>query len=48
MTNIDDKYNNKWIKTSTFSSHVEGNICAIQGEEIFTGIKTGDKEYGQS
>ena len=35
-TNIDDKYTNKWMKTSTFSSHVEGYICAIQEEEIFT------------
>ena len=36
VTNIDHKYTNKWMKTSTFSSHVEGYICAIQEEEIFT------------
>ena len=36
VTNIDDNYTNKWMKTSTFSSHVEGYICAIQEEEIFT------------
>ena len=36
VTNIDDKYTNKWMKTSTFSSHVEGYICAVQEGEIFT------------
>ena len=32
VTNIDHKYANKCMKTSTFSSHVEGYICAIQEE----------------
>ena len=27
---------NAWMKKSSFSSHVEGYICAIQEEEIFT------------
>lgn len=27
---------NAWMKRSTFSSHVEGYLCAIQEEEIFT------------
>jgi len=32
---------NTWLKKSVFSSHVEGYICAIQEEEIFTNaIKT--------
>ena len=38
VTNIDDKYTNRWMKTSTFSSHVEGYICAIQEGEIFTRV----------
>ena len=27
---------NAWLKKSTFSSHVEGYLCAVQEEEIFT------------
>ena len=27
---------NGWLKKSTFSSHVEGYLCAVQEEEIFT------------
>ena len=29
VANIDDNYTNKWMKTSTSSSHVEGYICAV-------------------
>ena len=31
-----EKTTNAWMKKSTFSSHVEGYLCAIQEEEIFT------------
>ena len=31
-----EKATNGWLKKSTFSSHVEGYLCAIQEEEIFT------------
>ena len=33
---IDNEATNKWMKRSTFSSHVEGYLCAIQEEEIMT------------
>ena len=33
---IDVDLTNGWMKKSTFSSHVEGYVCAIQEEEIFT------------
>ena len=31
-----EKATNAWLKKSTFSSHVEGYLCAVQEEEIFT------------
>ena len=34
--NIDIELTNAWHKNSTFSSHVEGFLCAIQEEEINT------------
>ena len=36
ILDIDQENTNKWMTRSKFSSHVEGYICAIQEEEIFT------------
>ena len=36
LTQKNEKASNAWMKRSTFSSHVEGYLCAIQEEEIFT------------
>jgi hypothetical protein len=33
---INEDLTNAWMKKSSFSSHVEGYVCAIQEEEIFT------------
>ena len=33
---INETATNAWLKKSTFSSHVEGYLCAVQEEEIFT------------
>ena len=36
LTQKNETASNAWMKRSTFSSHVEGYLCAIQEEEIFT------------
>ena len=36
LTQKNEIASNAWMKRSTFSSHVEGYLCAIQEEEIFT------------
>ena len=36
ITDKNESASNTWMKKSTFSSHVEGYLCAIQEEEIFT------------
>ena len=36
VENCDATLTNAWMKKSTFSSHVEGYLCAVQEEEIFT------------
>ena len=36
VSNVNEKYTNAWLKKSSFSSHVEGYLCAIQEEELQT------------
>ena len=36
LTQKNETASNAWMKRSIFSSHVEGYLCAIQEEEIFT------------
>ena len=36
VTQVNENLTNAWMKKSSFSSHVEGYLCAIQEEEIST------------
>ena len=36
VTQVNEDLTNAWMKKSSFSSHVEGYLCAIQEEEILT------------